>query len=161
MTVAFVPAHPRFPLAAGDASMTFVSRLSTTILVLAAILFASPDRSLGQSESKATCECSPCRVEASCRCGRWYVAQTANFQACSLDSEESAKLAAQTAEKLRSDLRIRWLADESKDTQGTQWSPKCQIVVHSNQPSYVAAVGRGSERTVGSSLITVDKGRII
>jgi hypothetical protein len=40
------------------------------------------------------------------------------------------------------------------------WRPKCEILLYPSQASYVAAAGRGSEHTVGSSLVNVEHGRI-
>jgi hypothetical protein len=57
---------------------------------------------------------------------------------------------------LRNALYAKWLGeDAAKD-----WNPKCQIVLHSSKQSYVSAVGRGGERTVGSSLVKTDKGHV-
>src|SRR6185369_15416037 len=60
-------------------------------------------------------------------------------------------------ESLRTELKSKWLPGSCSEG----WKPKCEIVLHSKRPSYTAAVGRGSERTVGSSAVTVDKGRIV
>jgi len=40
------------------------------------------------------------------------------------------------------------------------WHPLCQIVVHSNRQSYIRAVGRGGERTLGSSAVSFSKDQI-
>jgi hypothetical protein len=58
---------------------------------------------------------------------------------------------------LRTALQTKWLGEVPSET----WNPKCQIVLHSSQRSYVAAVGRGSERTVGSSLNRVEQDRVV
>jgi hypothetical protein len=41
------------------------------------------------------------------------------------------------------------------------WHPKCEVVLHPNRASYLHAVGRGGEQTVGSSVVQFDKGRIV
>jgi hypothetical protein len=84
------------------------------------------------------------------------VLETANFQVCCEHTEAPAKHLARHAEALRNALYTKWLGKDAPD----KWSPKCQIILYADQRGYVAAVGRGSERTVGSSLVNVDKGRI-
>lgn len=82
--------------------------------------------------------------------------ETTNFQVCCEDSDTPAELLARRVESLRKELRVKWLGDVSSQA----WNPRCQVLLYSSQRSYVATVGRGSERTVGSSLVDVDKGRI-
>jgi len=127
-------------------------------LFLSSALFSShiilggehPDQSTGASTQK--CDCA----EKCSRSGQWFVVETDNFQACALDSHATAKLLAETAESLRHDLQLKWLgADSSKP-----WNPKCQIVLHPSIDSYVAAGGRGSEHTVGTSLFKTEEGQI-
>jgi hypothetical protein len=64
---------------------------------------------------------------------------------------------AQRAESLRNQLATKWLGSESPDP----WKPRCQVLLYATKPAYVAAVGPGSEHTVGSSLVHVDHGQII
>jgi hypothetical protein len=55
---------------------------------------------------------------------------------------------------LRNALYAKWLGEDAAQ----DWNPKCQIVLHNSKQSYISAVGRGGERTVGSSLVRVEKG---
>src|SRR5439155_15991468 len=115
----------------------------------------------GDDPSNCPCPANCCPANCSCcekcsRCGQWYVVETNNFQACCLDSQSTAKLLAKTAETLRTNLRTKWLGGDAQKS----WTPKCQIVLHPNLDSYVSACGRGSEHTVGSSLVKVNAGRI-
>jgi hypothetical protein len=131
-----------------------VSKPSAFLLLTLCIV---PAR-LSAAEPKSETGCS-CSAQCNCissRCGRWFVAETDNFQACCLDSESSAKLLAEGAEQLRRKLQTKWLGGEAQRT----WSPKCQIVLHLGLNSYVSACGRGSEHTVGSSLVRADEGRV-
>jgi hypothetical protein len=91
------------------------------------------------------------------RHGRWFVVESDNFQVCCEESAGHAKQLARHAEAVRTALRTKWLASSLED----RWNPRCQIVLHGSQQSYVSACGRGSERTVGSSLINVSEGRTI
>jgi hypothetical protein len=110
-----------------------------------------------QCSSGKVCTCSDCpEVERTYRQGRWFVLESANFQVCCDSSNTSAIQLARHTEKLRITLREKWLDDARK----TIWRPKCQLVLHSSRSSYTSAVGRGSERTFGSSLVSIEKGRI-
>jgi hypothetical protein len=83
--------------------------------------------------------------------------ETDNFKVCCDESETPASHLARHAESLRKALCATWLGETSPD----EWKPKCQIVLYSSRQGYVAAVGRGSERTVGSSLVRTDKGQVV
>ena len=110
---------------------------------------------VAQSNSDSTCtNCES--TERSYRDGRWFVTETNNFRVCCEESSEIATELSKNAESLRAKLRAQWLADTGKSA----WTPKCQVVLHSSRQSYTAAVGRGSERTVGSSLVKVEHGEI-
>ena len=131
-------------------------RLLTAAFLLTVCLI-SPGLLRGQGAADADGKCTcPCCTEKCSRCGCWFVVETDNFQACCQDSQSTAKLLVRTAETLRTKLQTKWLGDDSQKS----WSPKCQIVLHSSLQSYVAACGRGSEHTVGSSLVKVNEGRI-
>lgn len=88
--------------------------------------------------------------------GSWYIARTTNFFVCSDQSHEQAVEMGRTAEAVRNEIRRRWL-DEFDDQ---PWSPRCHLVLHRTWQGYVSAAGRGSEATVGSSLVTVEDGCI-
>lgn len=103
----------------------------------------------------AAAENSP-RTEKCCCIGKWFVCETENFQACSLQSQATARLLAETAETLRGQLEEKWLGDGSPKS----WGPKCQIVLHPNLESYVGACGPGSEHTVGSSSIKTEDNHV-
>ncbi len=88
--------------------------------------------------------------------GSWYIARTANFFVCSDQSREQAVELGRAAEALRDEMRRRWLGEFDDEP----WSPRCRLVLHRTRQGYVSAAGRGSEATVGSSLVTVEAGRI-
>lgn len=133
------------------------TRLQATFIFIV-VSAVAPQQSIAQCNSATVCTCPDCpQVDRTYRQGRWFVLETANFQVCCERSFTPATQVARHAETLRTLTRSKWLGEESEEA----WNPRCQIVLHSDQPTYVAAVGRGSERTVGSSLVKVDKGRII
>lgn len=112
-----------------------------------------------QSMSATSCACEKsCEpAERSYRDGRWFVSETANFRVCCVESDAIANELSRHVESLRSKLRAKWL----DETVGNDWTPKCQVILHSSRQSYAAAVGRGSERTVGSSLVKIESGQIV
>ena len=105
-----------------------------------------------------SCTCSTTPVEKTYSRGRWFVLETTSFQVCCEGSADPAIHLARNAEDLRSKLTSTWLGSASS---ASAWHPKCQIVLYSNKASYVSAVGRGSERTVGSSLVKTEKNKIV
>jgi hypothetical protein len=126
------------------------------MLTLLILLAASASSCFAGAPSGTSCGSCDCSQTGCYRSGRWFVVETENFQVCCLNAESSAKQIAQSAESLRTKLKSKWLGDET----AARWAPKCQILVHSSQVSYVAAVGRGSARTSGSSLVKITDGQI-
>ena len=120
------------------------------------IVFGSQQLLCGQccSQSQQVANSS---IERSYRHGQWFVAETTNFQVCGVAHEDLVALVACRAESLRRELIAKWLGKSLP----TDWSPKCQILVHSDHRSYMAAAGRGSERTTGSSLVTTVAGKVV
>jgi hypothetical protein len=83
--------------------------------------------------------------------------ETKNFRVCCDESNSHAETLARHAEGLLSQLRQKWLGRATQDA----WTPKCDVYLHKNRASYLAAVGRGAGQTVGSSLVKNDGPRII
>jgi hypothetical protein len=101
-----------------------------------------------------TCCCrQPDAVTCVCR-EAWHVADSPNFQVCSLQGDAEARRVALHCECLRNALTRSWNSDA--DT----WRPRCQVVLHAHVAGYVRAVGGGGEATVGSSLVTPVRGPI-
>ena len=131
-------------------------RFISLYFAITTLLLASP-RLLAHCESGTICTCPNCpRLERSYRHGRWFVIETENFQICSDESESRARQLARHSETLRIELTSKWFGKASSEP----CDSKCQIVLHSSKSSYVAAVGRGGERTVGSSAVRVYKGQL-
>lgn len=127
--------------------------LPTSLILLIGIL-----PSLARGECGTHCTCShDAGAIRTCRDGRWFVVESENFIVYCEQSETPARHLARHAEAQRAEIQSRWLGDN----ESAAWTPRCQIVLHSNLSGYVAAVGQGSERTVGSSLVQNDKGRIV
>ena len=113
------------------------------------------------SAHPAPCQCSessgPAVEGASGVSGSPRDAQSANFHVqCHCEAYDARELA-RTCEAWRSHLRGKWLGDAADQT---TWSPRCRIVVHSQRGAYAAAVGRGGERSYGSTWIDAKQGRI-
>lgn len=90
--------------------------------------------------------------------GSWQVQETEQFQVCVQSGFEEAQRIACLCERLLGETRQAWLAD---DDSAQDWRPKCQIILHPNMNSYLAAVGPGGASTVGSALVERRHGRII
>ncbi len=108
----------------------------------------------------------PCGCVCSCpdppggssrqRQGRWFVVESQNFQACCDVSETRAGDLVRHAEALRRSLQSKWLVTPTQES----WNPRCQLVLHRDRQAYLRAVGRGGERTAGSSSVDVLDGRV-
>jgi hypothetical protein len=121
-----------------------------TLFVLGSSCAAKPTLAC----NSATCCCrQPDAVTCVCR-DAWHVADSPNFQVCSLQSDAEARRVALQCECLRNALTTTWNPDAET------WGPRCQVVLHANVAGYVRAVGSGGEATVGSSLVTPVRGRI-
>jgi hypothetical protein len=95
-------------------------------------------------------------VTKTSRAGRWHVAETKNFFVCSDQSLEQARRLAEGAEEQRAALQKLWLGSISDQA----WTPQCHLVLHATREGYVAAVGRGGQWTIGSSLVHSDEGKV-
>jgi hypothetical protein len=132
-------------------------RLNCIAVLFVASYVVFPRVAISQGNCGIICTCADCPNLGEPRHdGRWFVLDTANFQVCAESSTEPVKHLARHAESVRKFLQMKWLGQEST----AAWSPRCQIVLYANQRRYVAAVGRGSERTVGSSLVKENNGRV-
>jgi hypothetical protein len=83
------------------------------------------------------------------RAGGWRVAETASFWVCCYSEELPAADIGKHCEGLHRQLCEKWFAEKSP----ADWSPKCMIVLHPNQESYLAAVGQDAGNTAGSSFV--------
>jgi hypothetical protein len=116
--------------------------------LLAAVVFAaSPSNT--EAGDAAESFCSDAKPIKCYRQGSWWIALSESFQVCSLRGSRDAKLAANRCEEVRAALNRTW----QLSTSAAPWRPKCQVILYPDARSYVAAVGGGSEPTVGSSLV--------
>ena len=112
-----------------------------------------------EAEQTSACDSPACccrrpEIVTCLRRGAWHVADSPNFQVCSLESAAEARRVALHCECLRNRLASTW-NEEAKP-----WTAQCQVVLHPHLTSYVRAVGRGGEATLGSSLATPRRGPI-
>ncbi len=141
-----------------QATATMQNRSRNLALAIFVTVLLKSHVLLAQGCSGEACKCQHALgVVSQYRHGRWFVLETDNFQVCCERSAVDATHLARHAEKLRKGLRSKWLGSSSEDA----WNPRCQIVLHGTRASYAAAVGRGSEHTVGSSLVRASEGRIV
>jgi hypothetical protein len=82
------------------------------------------------------------------------VVETANFRIYGIGGLRDAARIGDDFESLRERLCRTWLGEKRLP----DWSPKCDVVVHSTARSYLRAVGQDRFATVGASLIDINKG---
>jgi hypothetical protein len=87
----------------------------------------------------------------------WRSAQTASFVVYAAAAENEAGGFAQDCESLRAGLMAKWLGLASPPP----WNPRCIVVLHADQASYLAAVGEQGVQTSGSSLTQVGGERVV
>jgi hypothetical protein len=88
--------------------------------------------------------------------GSQWQANSANFVVRNRHSSHDARQVAEHCERWRSKLQKYWIT-ERQDV----WETKCEVVVHANSSSYLAAVGVGGRQTFGSSLVKFGSGKEI
>lgn len=126
-------------------------RLALTALTLASCHFAGAATA---AEPQLTDSATPQVHVVTSRRGAWHLADTENFQACSLHSADEAAATAIACERLRQDV-----ANLCGLTPAV-WSTRCQIVLHANDASYLAEIGASGAKTVASALTRRREGRI-
>jgi hypothetical protein len=94
----------------------------------------------------AACECViRCRSQ-----GAWFIADSENFQVCSLRGASEAQRVARHCEGVRRQMATTWASD------APAWIPRCQIVLHADATSYGRAVRLGGGATFASALVKRD-----
>src|SRR5262245_61160368 len=114
--------------------MGFLSRRPFFLLAVLTVVSLTAECGHAYCGSDTVCTCPDCPKKRIYRQARWCVVETDNFQVCCEESHVRAEGLARHAETLRTDLRSKWLAE----VPDTAWSPKCQIVLHSELRKYVA-----------------------
>jgi hypothetical protein len=128
------------------------TRKRTFALLGVVIGMAIEQRSIACDSPACTC---PTQVTQSCQ-GAWKIAESPNFQVCSLTSGVEAESVARRCEQVRRDLIDAWGFAENTQP----WSPKCQVILHRTSGNYGAAVGGSFAATYGSSLVKPSTGTI-
>ena len=136
--------------------MQFRSPLPFAVVLALSLFQIDSGHLAAQCESGSCTGASVAASKSRHRLGRWFVVDTVNFRICCIESEVSATQLAESAEKLRSEFGSKWLGKDAIEP----WKPRCQIVLHPNLQSYVSAAGRGSEHTIGCSLVNVSESRV-
>ncbi len=123
--------------------------LLRSLLVLPAIVLAGahnqPTAIAADAVGQVAVEAGEGAVSSS-RKGAWHIAESDNFQVCSLHSGKQASAMAHACERLRREVA------ELCGLRVERWSPRCQVVLHASSASYVAAVGNNGATTVASAL---------
>lgn len=136
--------------------MTIVFKCIACFLVAVTCSFGP--RGFVQACDSASGSCQQTVPITCCRQGAWFVANSSNFQVCSLANAEEAEKVARRSEVLRAEMSEAWQATDAACQ--ISWSPRCQIILHSTAHSYLCAVGKQLATTRGSSLVTPAHGKI-
>lgn len=97
----------------------------------------------------ADCNCATTPAsQASAIHGDRWTASSGSFRVTNRHPAQDAREIAKSCEAWRTSLQRFWCDGESHP-----WTPRCEIVVHANQASYLAAAGAGAGSTFGSSYI--------
>jgi hypothetical protein len=136
--------------------MCYQSMLSLAIAMAVASFAPASGQAMAECDAAICKPATSAQVASSGWRGQWYVQATENFEIYCEKSAAPANELANRAESLRNQLKAKWLGDASPNA----WQPRCQIFLFASKRSYVAAIGPGSEHTVGSSLVNADHGRI-
>jgi hypothetical protein len=97
----------------------------------------------------------------------WRRLDTEHFAICCPASMDAAAIGRQ-CEALRDELSRKWFGDNSKNdslkngiARNVKWSPRCYVVFHPSEASYLREVGEGGRDTLGASLISTNAARQI
>jgi hypothetical protein len=85
------------------------------------------------------------------------IVETASFRIVGLDAKMASQTIAACCEQMREELALRWLDEKAEGA----WMPKCDVVLHASEESYLREVGRGGRNTVASSVIDRDGRRVL
>lgn len=116
-------------------------------LVAAGTLGGFDGMTVSRAATHASCsQCSP---------PTWHVVETANFKIYCYGSSGVSPQTASACESLRTKLAARWLADPQRE-----WTPKCDLVLHTSEEGYLREVGAAGRSTAASTLIDRTAGRV-
>jgi hypothetical protein len=94
-------------------------------------------------------QCKPGCASSVANSATWQIVETGNFRILSYGIQKATPQVAQSCERLRGELCRQWLGDRSPAV----WSPKCDLVLHPSDQSYLREVGQAGQSTVASSMI--------
>lgn len=86
----------------------------------------------------------------------WLEHQTGNFHICCVSPVDPIAVGT-SCEALCEELCRKWLGG----AQTAEWSSPCSVVFHPSLASYLRAVGREGQQTLGCSSVTVDRGKVL
>lgn len=89
--------------------------------------------------------------------GAWRIVESPNFRCWSQLAEPEAKQLAESCELWRSRLRTVWITNVDQ----RDWTPKCEVYVHTNQAAYNQSLRRPGDASVGTTSMNFDQGRTV
>jgi hypothetical protein len=119
---------------------------------------ADDDRADMPSAKRASTMSSGVRIVRSTSGGEaCSLAESPNFRIYWSTEESELRALAERCERLAAGSKEAWLGK----TRAVLWTPKCDIVVHSQTAEYVQSLGPGSEQTSGCATIRLEQGRVV
>jgi hypothetical protein len=132
------------------------SRHIACLLVVIALINPAPAQAAKLEHRRSSVQRTASQPEPGVPRPVWHVLETANFRVLSYGTHPVAASAGQACETLRTELYAKWIGDDS----AADWLPKCDVVLHPTDASYLREVGAGAASTVASSLIDQLQGQI-
>lgn len=86
----------------------------------------------------------------------WLVQESDTFRVYCLPNLAEAKRLPEACEALRRQLQETWFGKAATD-----WSPRCDIVVHPTVAGYVRELGPGSRQSSGCATVDVERGQVV
>ena len=118
-----------------------------TILALRTALAESPAKPADRPATSISIRAS----------GAWKLVESANFRCWCLLSDAEARQLAESCETWRDRLRETWISKPDR----ADWTPKCDVYVHTNRANYNQALNRPGDMSVGSTMMNFDQGRTV
>ncbi len=129
--------------------MRLFTSLATVLVLVAGVARAGESPVKRQSPSENV-------VAKSYESQGWLVQETVSFRVfCRTGNPDAARLP-EACEALRRQLQETWLGAGS-----TEWSPRCDVVLHPTVAGYVRELGPASRQSSGCASIDIQKGKVL
>jgi hypothetical protein len=140
-------------------------QMTCTLSACLAGLFAGPTSLLAQTAVRSVASVTTTvpglrsgdTVDSVSHCGQWLSIETPSFRIWTRLDREQAVALARRCEKVRDELRMKWLPETASDS----WMPKTELVVHPTATDYARALGQPGGGSSGTTAVTVEGDRVV